>query len=74
MKAYTGEKATAGEVPAEMADQLYEAVPLLMADKARKWDQLQKEKALAKFDAWAHGFLKADDFIDQLYKDLSRRP
>lgn len=31
-------------VAAEMADKLYEAVPLLMADKARKWDQLQKEK------------------------------
>ena len=35
-------------------------------------DQLKKEKALAKFDAWAHGFLKADDFIDQLYKELSQ--
>jgi cyclase len=37
-------------------------------------DQLKKEKALAKFDSWAHGFFKADDFIDLLYKDLSRKP
>ena len=35
-------------------------------------DQLKKEKVLAKFDAWAKGFLKADDFIDQLYKELSK--
>lgn len=42
--------------------------------KARKTaDQLKKEKALAKFDSWAHGFFKADDFIDLLYKDLSRK-
>jgi glyoxylase-like metal-dependent hydrolase (beta-lactamase superfamily II) len=33
-------------------------------------DQLKKEKALAKFDAWGKGFLKPDDFIDQLYKEL----
>ncbi len=36
-------------------------------------DQLKKEKALAKFDSWTHGFFKADDFIDLLYKDLSRK-
>jgi cyclase len=43
--------------------------------KARKTaDQLKKEKALAKFDSWTHGFFKADDFIDLLYKDLSRKP
>jgi glyoxylase-like metal-dependent hydrolase (beta-lactamase superfamily II) len=36
-------------------------------------DQLKKEKALARFDRWAHGFFKADDFIDLLYKDLSRK-
>lgn len=36
-------------------------------------DQLKKEKVLAKFDSWAHGFFKADDFIDLLYKDLSRK-
>lgn len=35
-------------------------------------DQLKKEKALAKFESWAHGFFKAEDFIDLLYKDLSR--
>jgi cyclase len=33
-------------------------------------DQLKKEKALAKFDSWGKGFLKPDDFIDQLYKEL----
>lgn len=35
-------------------------------------DQLKKDKALAKYDAWAKGFFKADDFIDMLYKDLKR--
>jgi len=35
-------------------------------------DQLKKDKALAKYDAWANGFLKADAFIDMLYKDLKR--
>jgi cyclase len=39
--------------------------------KAKKTaDQLKKEKALAKYDAWGKGFLKPDDFIDQLYKEL----
>jgi len=39
--------------------------------KAKKTaDQLKKDKALAKFDAWAKGFFKADEFIDMLYKDL----
>lgn len=31
-------------VPGDVADKLYEAVPLLMADKAMKWDFLQKNK------------------------------
>ena len=31
-------------VPSETADRLYEALPLLMADKARKWDEFQKNK------------------------------
>jgi len=35
-------------------------------------DQLKKEKALAKYDAWAKGFFKAEDFIDLLYADLKR--
>jgi glyoxylase-like metal-dependent hydrolase (beta-lactamase superfamily II) len=35
-------------------------------------DQLKKEKALAKYESWTKGFFKADDFIDLLYKDLSR--
>jgi cyclase len=41
--------------------------------KAKKTvDQLKKEKALAKYDKWSWQFFKADDFIDMLYKDLSR--
>jgi cyclase len=35
-------------------------------------DQLKKENALGKFDAWAKGFFKTEDFIDLLYKDLKR--
>jgi cyclase len=41
--------------------------------KAKKTlDQLKKEKVLARYDAWAKGFLKADDYIELLYKDLKR--
>lgn len=41
--------------------------------KAKKTaDQLKKEKALARYEAWGKGFLKTDDFIDQLYKELKR--
>jgi cyclase len=35
-------------------------------------DQLKKAKAFAKYDSWAKGFFKADDFIDMLYQDLKR--
>jgi glyoxylase-like metal-dependent hydrolase (beta-lactamase superfamily II) len=35
-------------------------------------DQLKKDKALAKYDAWGKGFLTNDRFIDILYKDLKR--
>jgi glyoxylase-like metal-dependent hydrolase (beta-lactamase superfamily II) len=35
-------------------------------------DQLKKEKALARYDAWGKGFFKPEEFIDQLYKDLKR--
>jgi glyoxylase-like metal-dependent hydrolase (beta-lactamase superfamily II) len=35
-------------------------------------DQLKHDKVLARYDAWAKGFFKADDFIDLLYKDLKR--
>ena len=39
--------------------------------KAQKTaDQLKQAKVFAKYDAWAKGFFKADDFIDLLYKDL----
>jgi glyoxylase-like metal-dependent hydrolase (beta-lactamase superfamily II) len=42
--------------------------------KAKKTaEQLKKENALAKYDAWGKGFFKNDEFIDQLYKDLSRK-
>jgi glyoxylase-like metal-dependent hydrolase (beta-lactamase superfamily II) len=41
--------------------------------KARKTaEQLKKEKAIARYDSWSWQFFKADDFIDMLYKDLSR--
>ncbi len=37
-------------------------------------DQLKKEKALAKYDAtWGKGFMKTDDYIDELYRDLAKR-
>ena len=36
-------------------------------------DQLKKEKALAAYDAWSKGFMSTDAYIDQLYKDLSRK-
>jgi glyoxylase-like metal-dependent hydrolase (beta-lactamase superfamily II) len=37
-------------------------------------DQLKKDKPFAQLDAkWGAGFLKADDFIDELWKDLSRK-
>lgn len=36
-------------------------------------DQLKKEKALAAYDAWSKGFVSSDAYIDQLYKDLSRK-
>jgi cyclase len=35
-------------------------------------DQLKKAKAFAKYDRWAKGFFKNDDFLDMLYKDLKR--
>ena len=35
-------------------------------------DQLKNAKALARYDSWAKGFFKADEFIDLLYKDLKR--
>jgi len=41
--------------------------------KAKKTaEQLKKEKALAKYEKWAKGFFKTEDFIDLLYKDLKR--
>ena len=40
--------------------------------KAKKTaDQLKAAKALARYAAWAK-LISADDFIDMLYKDLSR--
>jgi len=41
--------------------------------KAKKTaEQLKQDKVLARYDAWAKGFLNADAFIDLLYKDLKR--
>jgi len=43
------------------------------AIKAKKpADQLKKEKPFAKYESWAKGFFKADDFVDLLYRDLQR--
>jgi hypothetical protein len=30
------------------------------------------DKSLAKYDRWAKGFFKTQDFIEMLYKDLKR--
>ncbi len=39
--------------------------------KAKKTvDQLKQAKPFAKYDSWAKGFFKADDFVDMLYQDL----
>lgn len=35
-------------------------------------DQLKQDKTLAKFDSWAKGFFKTEQFIEMLYKDLKR--
>jgi glyoxylase-like metal-dependent hydrolase (beta-lactamase superfamily II) len=37
-------------------------------------DDLKKAKALAKFDTWATGFLKTDDYLEELYKGLGPAP
>jgi glyoxylase-like metal-dependent hydrolase (beta-lactamase superfamily II) len=36
-------------------------------------DQLKAEKVLAPWDEWANGFIKADRFVELLYRDLSRK-
>jgi glyoxylase-like metal-dependent hydrolase (beta-lactamase superfamily II) len=36
-------------------------------------EQLKKEKALEAYDAWSKGFMSTDNYIDQLYKDLSKK-
>lgn len=62
LRAYLGMlKATTGIVEAGIA----------AGKSARK---LKREKALAAYDAWAEGYIDADGFIDQLYKELSRKP
>jgi cyclase len=33
-------------------------------------DQLKKDKVLAKYDSWGKGFIKTDDWIDTIAKDL----
>jgi glyoxylase-like metal-dependent hydrolase (beta-lactamase superfamily II) len=38
-------------------------------------EQVKQDKPTAKYDAvWGHGFLSADDFVDELYHGLSKRP
>jgi glyoxylase-like metal-dependent hydrolase (beta-lactamase superfamily II) len=36
-------------------------------------DQLKAEKVLAPWDEWGKGFIKADRFIELLFRDLSRK-
>ncbi|HYX53859.1 MAG TPA: MBL fold metallo-hydrolase [Candidatus Limnocylindrales bacterium] len=36
-------------------------------------DQLKQEKVLAKWDAWAHGFINADVFTEVLYDSLTKK-
>jgi glyoxylase-like metal-dependent hydrolase (beta-lactamase superfamily II) len=35
-------------------------------------DQLKQDKSLARYDSWAKGFFKTDEFIAMLYNDLKR--
>ncbi|HUP63537.1 MAG TPA: hypothetical protein VNA69_24335 [Thermoanaerobaculia bacterium] len=36
-------------------------------------DQLKEEKVLAQWDSWGAGFIKADFWIETLFKELSAR-
>ncbi len=40
--------------------------------KKKSLEQLTKEKVLAKYEKWAGGYLNADQYLEQLYKVLSR--
>ncbi len=42
--------------------------------QGKSLDQLKKEKVLAKFDSWSWEFIKADGFIEMIYKDLTKQP
>jgi glyoxylase-like metal-dependent hydrolase (beta-lactamase superfamily II) len=68
-----GKVATAKEMR-EFMTMLKETSGIVEAGiKAKKTaEQLKKDKALAKYESWAKGFFKTDDFIDLLYKDLKR--
>jgi len=68
-----GKVATAKELR-EFLAMLKETTAIIEAGiKANKTaDQLKKDKVLAKYERWAKGFFKNEDFIDLLYKDLKR--
>ena len=68
-----GKVATAKELR-EFLAMLKETTAIIEAGiKANKTaDQLKKEKVLARYERWAKGFFKNEDFIDLLYKDLKR--
>jgi glyoxylase-like metal-dependent hydrolase (beta-lactamase superfamily II) len=68
-----GKVATAKELR-EFLAMLKETTAIIEAGiKANKTaDQLKKDKVLAKYERWAKGFFKSEDFIDLLYKDLKR--
>ena len=68
-----GKVATAKELR-EFLAMLKETTAIIEAGiKANKTaDQLKKDKVLAKYERWAKGFFKSEEFIDLLYKDLKR--
>ncbi|HEY0991820.1 MAG TPA: MBL fold metallo-hydrolase [Kofleriaceae bacterium] len=68
-----GKVATAKELR-EFLAMLKETTAIIEAGiKANKTaDQLKKDKVLARYERWAKGFFKNEDFIDLLYKDLKR--
>ncbi len=41
--------------------------------QGKSLDQMKQEKILAKWDSWGKGFLKADQFLEILYNDLSQK-
>jgi hypothetical protein len=40
--------------------------------KKKSLEQMTKEKVLAKYDKWAGGYINSDQYLEQLYKVLTR--